>query len=35
MTLTSDLVFSVVWLIIGTAAWLMALNMGYRRFWRR
>jgi hypothetical protein len=35
MALTADLVFSVVWLVIGTAAWLVALNLGYQRFRRR
>ena len=33
--LTADLVVSVVWLVIGTAAWLVALNLGYQRFLRR
>jgi hypothetical protein len=35
MALTSDLVFALVWLSTGTTAWLVALNLGYRRFWRR
>jgi hypothetical protein len=33
MALTSDLVLGVVWLVIGAAAWVMALTLGYRRFW--
>jgi hypothetical protein len=35
MALTPDLVFALVWLSTGTTAWLVALNLGYRRFWRR
>jgi len=35
MALTADLVFSVVWLVVGGAAWLVALNMGRQRSWRR
>jgi hypothetical protein len=35
LALTTDLVFSLVWLVIGTAAWLVALNLGYQRFVRR
>jgi hypothetical protein len=34
MALTADLVLSLIWLVIGTAAWLVALNLGYQRFWR-
>lgn len=34
MALTPDLVFSLVWLSTGTTAWFVALNLGYRRFWR-
>ena len=32
MTLSADLVMASVWLIIGAAAWLVALNLGFRRF---
>jgi hypothetical protein len=35
MALTADLVFALVWLSTGATAWLVALNLGYRRFWRR
>ena len=35
LALTTDLVFSLVWLVIGAAAWLVALNLGYQRFLRR
>jgi hypothetical protein len=33
--LTADLIMSLVWLVIGAAAWLVALNFGIRRYWRR
>ena len=33
--LTPDLVIPLVWLVIGTAAWVLALNFGRQRFWRR
>ncbi len=32
MTLSADLVMASVWLIIGAAAWLVALNLGLRRY---
>jgi hypothetical protein len=35
MALTADFVFSLTWLVTGSTAWLVALNLGYRRFWRR
>jgi hypothetical protein len=35
MTLTVDLVSGLLWLSVGTTAWLVALNLGYQRFWRR
>jgi hypothetical protein len=35
MTLTADLVMASVWLIVGGAAWIVALNLGLRRYWRR
>jgi len=34
-TLTPDLVIPLVWLVIGTAAWGVALNFGLQRFRRR
>lgn len=34
LTLTADLVIGLVWLIIGAAAWLVALNFGIQRYWR-
>jgi hypothetical protein len=33
--LTGELVMSVLWLTTGTLAWLLALNMGRQRYWRR
>ena len=33
--ITGDLVVSVPWLTTGTLAWLLALNMGRQRCWRR
>jgi hypothetical protein len=35
MAMTTELVVSLVWLIIGAAAWLVALNLGLQRYWRR
>jgi hypothetical protein len=35
MTLTADLVMGAVWLLIGAAAWIVALNLGRQRYWRR
>ena len=35
LTLTGELAMSVIWLLIGTVAWLFALNLGLRRYWRR
>ena len=32
---TPDLVIPLVWLVIGTAAWIVAFNVGRQRFWRR
>ena len=34
-TLTPDLVIPLVWLVIGTAAWGLALSFGLQRFRRR
>jgi hypothetical protein len=33
--LTTELVVSLMWLIIGAAAWVMALNIGWERYRRR
>lgn len=33
--LTADLVIPLVWLTIGTTAWVVALNLGLQRFRRR
>jgi hypothetical protein len=30
-----ELVAASMWLIIGFAAWLLALNFGWQRYWRR
>lgn len=35
MQLSADLIISLVWLVIGAAAWLVALNLGIQRYWRR
>jgi hypothetical protein len=35
MKLTADLAISLAWLLIGAAAWLVALNLGIQRYWRR
>jgi hypothetical protein len=32
---TGELVIPMVWLVIGTAAWVVALNFGLQRFRRR
>ena len=32
--LTADLVMTVVWLVIGAVAWVVALNLGIARYWR-
>ena len=32
--LTPDLAIPLVWLVIGTAAWVVALNFGLQRFRR-
>lgn len=34
-TLTGDVVVSVLWLTTGALAWLLALNMGRQKYWRR
>ncbi|MGH2393150.1 MAG: hypothetical protein ACRDGH_06580, partial [Candidatus Limnocylindria bacterium] len=35
LELTGDLVVGLMWLIIGSAAWVIALNFGIQRYWRR
>ena len=35
MTLSADLVMASVWLIVGSAAWIVALNLGLQRYRRR
>jgi hypothetical protein len=35
LTLTADLVVGLMWLVIGGAAWIVALNVGLQRYWRR
>jgi hypothetical protein len=35
MTLTADLVVAAVWLTTGATAWVVALNFGLQRYWRR
>ena len=35
MALTNDLVVAVIWLIVGAMAWIVALNFGLQRYWRR
>jgi hypothetical protein len=35
LQLTGELAMSLVWLMIGAAAWIFALNLGLRRYWRR
>ncbi|MDP8923099.1 MAG: hypothetical protein M3O34_09530, partial [Chloroflexota bacterium] len=33
--LDGELVMIVIWLITGAVAWLVALNLGRQRYWRR
>jgi hypothetical protein len=35
LAFTLDSVFALVWLTTGATAWVVALNLGYQRFWRR
>jgi hypothetical protein len=35
MALTRDLIGGLIWLTIGLLAWLFALNLGIRRYFRR
>ena len=32
---TSELLMVGAWLILGVVAWIVALNMGRQRYWRR
>ena len=32
---TSELLMTCAWLILGIVAWIVALNMGRQRYWRR
>lgn len=32
---TRDLFIGLAWLVTGGAAWLLALNLGVARYWRR
>jgi hypothetical protein len=35
LQLTGELAMSLIWLLIGVTAWIFALNLGLRRYWRR
>jgi hypothetical protein len=35
MALTAELLVSFFWLLTGAVAWLVALNFGRQRYWRR
>jgi hypothetical protein len=35
LALTTDLVVASLWLITGALAWIVALNAGLHRYWRR
>ena len=35
LALTPDLVAAFFWLVTGTVAWIVALNLGRQRYWRR
>lgn len=35
LELSGDLVSAVVWLVIGAAAWIVALRLGIQRYFRR
>jgi hypothetical protein len=32
---TAELLMTCAWLMLGVVAWIVALNMGRRRYWRR
>jgi hypothetical protein len=31
---TSEVLMACAWLILGVVAWIVALSMGWRRYWR-
>jgi hypothetical protein len=35
MEVDGELLATLAWLVMGLAAWLLALNLGIRRYWRR
>jgi hypothetical protein len=35
LVVTADLIIALAWLVIGGAAWVMALRLGIQRYWRR
>jgi hypothetical protein len=35
LALTTELVVAALWLIVGATAWIVALNLGLQRYWRR
>ncbi len=35
LTLTGEAVMAALWLVMGLGAWLLALNLGLKRYWRR
>jgi hypothetical protein len=35
MALSAELFVSLFWLVTGAVAWVLALNLGRQRYWRR
>ncbi len=35
LTLNAELVMILIWLVTGTVGWVVALNLGRQRYWRR
>ena len=35
LQLTLELAMSLLWLLVGATAWVVAFNLGLRRYWRR
>jgi hypothetical protein len=35
LAITTDFVAGLLWLVIGTLAWIVALNYGRQRYWRQ
>lgn len=35
MAITADLVAGLLWLAVGTLAWIVAFNYGRQRYWRQ